>query len=416
MEFTKKSLIKIIQEVESMDVDEMAVRQKGVQSKRKDPITGEMIYPKFVAGWHPDNPTKAGEDGIPDYWILNPTKTEGGEILAVPLDCDEINEFMTKHKDWLDQLKIEYNLEPQIIKCTRGKYHRPVEKALAGGYKPTGQQYDEKETILRKLNPIIDSYFINQRMEKILETRSIPTISRDRKNLDAYGEITNNKIQWGTHSFNSYGTTKDFIKAIKDRILYSAGKVDELSTNFKSLYLARQFNQKYLNWVETKKNNKEYKGKTPKYFLDKYGLETDNLDVTVRLDFRINGLLDMVNNTYKWEVSMLVKFGKKLQDDFTIRGGLRETKEFKITKNVDFELNEPYTEFNNKYTVLDNPSIKQGLIECFDDLVNQIESVKPSYMLSSATATRLDNPNDFLNEQKVDVDLLVNKILKQIKK
>jgi len=409
MEFSKKSLVKIMEEVDSMDVEEMALRKSGKQDIRRNPKTNEIIYPKFVAGWHPDNPTKIGEDGIPDYWVVNPTQTEGSEILAVPLDCEELNEFMEKHKDWLEQLRLEHKLEPQIIACTRGKYHRPVEKALAGGYKPSGEQYDEKESILRKLNPIIDRYFIdNSEMEKILETRSIPTISRDRKHLDAYGEISNNKIEWGTHSYNSYKTSSDFKKAISDRIKYATGRSEDLPDNFKSQYLARQFNLIYQNWESTKKYKQEYKGKTSRYVLDRFGLETDNLDVAVRLDFRINGKLNADQKTYKWDVSMNIKFGKKLSEEFRI-SGLKETQVITSSKEVDIDLSDPYTTFDNKYTVLDNPSILQGLIEAFDDLKNQIQSLKPNYMLGVATATRLDVP-----ESKMEV--LRNKIVQEIKK
>ena len=410
MEFSKKTLIKIMEEVDSMDVGEMALRKSGKQAPRKDPQTGELIYPKFVAGWHPNNPTKVGEDGIPDFWIVNPNQTEGGEILAVPLGCDELTEFMERHKDWFEQLRIEHKLEPQIIHCTRGKFHRPIETALAGGYKPTGQQYDEKESLLRKLNPIIDEYFIdNPETVETLEVRSIPTINRDRKHLDAYGKISNDKIEWGTHSYNSYQGRNDFMKAVTDRVKYSAGKIDKLPEDFKSHYLARQFNQIYTNWIETTKNKKDYKGKTPRYILDRFGLETDNLDVSVRLDFRINGTLNRDNNTYRWEVKMNIKFGKKLQDEYNIQGGLRDTKEIVSTKEVNFELDRPYKEFDNKYTVLDNVSIRQGLIETFDDIVNQIKSIKPSYLLTPATSTRLDLPESKFKN-------LVNKIVKEIKK
>ena len=173
--------------------------------------------------------------------------------------------------------------------------------------------------------------------------------------------------------------------------------------------MARQFNQVYSNWYETKKNEKKYRGKTPRYILDRFGLETDNLDVTVRLDFRIKGTLNRVNSTYRWEVKMIIKFGKKLQDEYTIQGGLRDTKEILTTKEVNFELDRPYTEFDNKYTVLDNVSIKQGLIEAFDDIKNQVQSLKPSYMLGAATSTRLDLPEG-------KIENLINKIIQEIKK
>jgi hypothetical protein len=74
----------------------------------------------------------------------------------------------------------------------------------------------------------------------------------------------------------------------------------------------------------------------------------------------------------------------------TIKGGIQTEREFVSTKQVSYELDEPYTKFNDEYTILDNVSIRQGLIEAFDDIKNQLSSLKSNWMLPTATQTRLD--------------------------
>lgn len=400
MEFTKKNLIKIMEEINSMEVDEMARRPKKVQAPRKG------VIPKVLNGWHPNNPTKPGEEGIPDYWILNPRQIPGAEQLIVPLGCDELSEFMERNKEWLEQLRLEHSLEPQVIACKRSPGEWPVLAAIGHKYKASGKKIKEKQSILRKLNPLLKSSFTSSGVQDLMNTRSFPLVKIDEKNLDRYGEISNEKIDWGTHSFWHYSNSNDFRTAIIQRIKFNNKKAENLPSHNYNDHLARQFNKIYRNWVETKKNQKEYEGKTEKYFLDKFGLENDNLDVSIRLDFRINGDLDMINSTYTWNTFMTLKFGKKLENEFTIQGGLKRDIRLECNKTVNFQLDQPYTEFTSEYTVLDNPSIKQGLIECFSDLINQIQSLSPTHMLVKATASNLD-----LSENKLYN--IIKKVIKE---
>lgn len=410
MEFKKNSLIKIIKEVNSMDVEEMARRQM------KDPVigkytidkkTGELNIPKMVSGWHPDNPTPRGKVGIPDFWIANPEQIAGQERIIVPLGCDELNEFLEKHSDWLQQLRTQYNLEPQVEACERSTGEWPVLDYLGHKYQSSGDRTSTQERLKRRLHPLIKSFFSNDETNKDLEIRSIPKIFVDEKFTDNYTELSNESIEWGTHSFDFYKNIDDFKDLILKRTMYKSGKLDDLPTNMESLHLARQFNKIYRNWVETKKNQKEYEGKTPVYFLDKFGLHSDNLDVAIRQDFRISGTLNN-NNTYNWNVNLGIKFGKKLEQEFTIGGGLVKDYTLSCDKTVNFELDKPYTKFDYDYTVLDNPQIKQGLIECFYDIKNQIMAIKPSSMLPKAVKGRLE-----LRENKVDK--LFDRIIKKLK-
>ena len=86
-----------------------------------------------------------------------------------------------------------------------------------------------------------------------LEKLSIPEIrARDRKHLDRYGKVNNNRIEYATHTFNSYESSQQFLKFVTSRI---TGK--ETPEEFKSYHLARQFNKNYQRWEETRKNTKQ---------------------------------------------------------------------------------------------------------------------------------------------------------------
>ncbi len=113
---TEKYLRRIISESYISDVEEMAYKQKGVRDDK-----GKMV--KYKPFFKEDNDTD-----IPDYWVANPSLQPGAEILVVPLDCQELEDFKNANKEWLDSIQALHNLEPQLAACKRGKYHRPIEK------------------------------------------------------------------------------------------------------------------------------------------------------------------------------------------------------------------------------------------------------------------------------------------------
>jgi hypothetical protein len=218
-------------------------------------------------------------------------------------------------------------------------------------------------------------------MSEKLSKLSIPEVrSRDRKHLDRYGKVNNNRIEYGTHTFNSYESSQQFLKFVTSRI---TGK--ETPEEFKSYHLARQFNKNYQRWEETRKNMSQYVGKTPSYMLDAYGFDESNLDVTVRTDFKINGVL--TNEEYVWTVKFTTKFGRKLKEERYLAGGLDLDKEFVITKRVSLEDGE---EFNEERTIMDSLTIKSGLIEALDELKGRIMALKPIDTLKQANVKKYD--------------------------
>ena len=133
------------------------------------------------------------------------------------------------------------------------------------------------------------------------------------------------------------------------------------------------------------KLSKQYVGKTPAYMLDAYGFDESNLDVTVRTDFKINGVL--TNEEYVWTVKFTTKFGRKLKEDRYLPGGLDLDKEFVITKRISLEGGE---EFNEERTIMDSLTIKSGLIEALDELKGKIMELKPIETLKLANVKKYD--------------------------
>jgi hypothetical protein len=388
---TKNYLRKLISETYSGDVDEMAFKAKGVRDD-KGKIT------KYKPFFREDNTTE-----IPDYWIANPRKIEGEEILVVPLDCEELEAFKDANKEWLEKLQETHNLEPQLATCSRGKYHRPVEKWVEGGYKPTGEKYSESERIKRELFKVIANNLEDETFSESLNKRSIPSvISRDRKNVNQYGKFTNQKIEYATHNYNAYLSAKDFLTSAIARIK------GQDTPEMKTFHMARQFNTKYNNWRADKKMDKKYEGKTEKYMLDAFGLEEKNLDVTVRMDFEIFG--EMIgDNSYSWNVRMTTKIGKKLEEETGLKGGFLDDKTIQTTTTAQIE---PGTEFTDSYTVMDNENIVNALNEAIDNLKSQVESIDPKETLKVATVKRYQiNPVNESLKKKL-IERIIQKVVK----
>jgi hypothetical protein len=364
---TKKYLRKIISETYSGDVEEMAYRAKGVRDNK-----GKIAaYKPF---FREDNNTE-----FPDYWVVNPRKIEGEEILVVPLGCDELESFKESNKEWLEKIQETHSLEPQLAACTRGKFKRPIEKWVEGGYKPTGEKYSESERIKRKLFKVIEENLEDETFSEVLNKRSIPSIiSRDRKNVNQYGKFTNQKIEYATHNYNAYLSAKDFLTTTIARI-----KGQE-TTEMKTFHMARQYNTRYNNWRADKKMDKKYEGKSPKFMLDAFGLEEQNLDVTVRMDLEIFGEL-IGDNSYSWNIRMTTKIGKKLEEETGLKGGFLDDKTIQSTTTAQIE---PGTEFTDSYTVMDNENVFNALNEAINKLKSQVESIDPRETLKVATVKR----------------------------
>ncbi len=391
---TEKYLKTLIRESHGVDVDEMALRQKGMRDEGKPK--------KFQPVWKEDNPTPPGEHGVPDAWILNPTLESGKEKLIVPLDCDELNEFIEKNKEWLDSLGALHKIEPELVACKRTK-DQPRSYKTGTPYYASGEKMSAQEKIKRKLFSVIDGEFTNEEFSEVLNKRSIPTIiARDRKHINLYTRFDNEKIVYETHNYNAYETVQDFLKAAIARV--KGGDTPEMRT----YHLARQYNNNYSNWAADKKNQKQYAGKTDVYKLDAYGLEEKNLDVSIRMDFKISG--EKIGESFTWNVRMTNKIGKKLSDESGLRGGFLDDKLFQSTTTAQLD---PTKQFTDEYTVMDDINVVNALLQAIADLKSQIEAIDPKETLKVATVKQyqIKRPvNEALTEK------LINRIVNKLNK
>ena len=406
-EISKKDLL--VQLQEQADVDEMAYTKKGTQDTSNKLAAFRPIF------------RDGNNTNIPDGWELKKINTiedpntgkkskelvPGSERIWVPLDGMELEAFKEANQEWLDSLADQYGMEPELVAAKKVK-DQPRSGKAGTTYQHSGVNKPATTKIKIELNRLVDEYLCNPEVSAKLERLSIPEIkSRDRKHLNRYGRVDNQEVNYQTHTFNSYLSSTQFLKFVTARI---SGK--KLEDEFKSYHLARQFNQNYMNWEETKKNSKQYLGKTPSYMLDAYGFDEANLDVTVRMDLSIKGQL--LDNQYLWTVRFKTKFGRKLKEDRWVNNGLELDRDEIIRKTAELE---PGIEFNDKMTVMDSLPIKTALIEALDELKNKIMTeFKPVEMLKKANVKQYDitRKND-VNESVKIAKQIVNNIKKSNK-
>jgi hypothetical protein len=346
----------------------------------------------------------------------------GWNVMGTPVlfTCGvDINDFMNEKPDLVAKLKEQFgeDLKWEQGNLTKCKPRRKLDvkdfptddgnvqsKEMDARYVPSGEKMDATTKIKRKLNQLVVEILGNEEVDQRLERLSIPEIrGRDRKHLNRYGEMGNDRILYGTHNFNSYKSGQDFLNAVVSRV---ANK--EVPVEYKSYHLARQFNQNYRKWEDTKKNEKNYQGKTDVYGLDKFGFDEDNLDVTVRSDLQIDGANR--GDRYVWIIQFVVKFGKKLRDQYRISGRLLEDKKIRIQKDVAIE---DGVQFNDEYTVLDNMPIVTGLIEGLTEIKDELfNNMKPIEMLSKAKVKQSEVRESIENQ----VNTISLKILNELKK
>lgn len=399
----KKYLTGLIKESQVSDVKEMAAYRPDDKRDDKGKIT------KAKGLWRDDNPTPKGQKGIPDAWLLNPTKEEGKGKIIIPLVCTEEQEFIEKNREWLDSLGVLYQLEMNFVPCKKPWADEPRSYKTGTPYTPSGAKYSAQEWNNRIIKEIVSENFEDEEFINILNSRSIPAVvARDRKNVSQYGNFENDSIQYATHNNNAYETAEQFQDVVKSRILGTE------QPEFKTFAMARQYNVGYANWKADKKLDKRYEGKTEKYFLDAYGLEQANLDILLRADFEIRGE-KIGDNSFSWNVRLSTKFAKKLPDENSsrLRGSLLDDKLFQATTTAQLD---PNKVFDNDNPIMKDINVVNALIQAIDDLKSQIEAVSPKDILKKAIVKQYQvsaqNPN--LNESLKNK--LVNRIVKKINK
>jgi hypothetical protein len=380
----KKDFINLVLENIS-DVEEMAIRPKKVQAARKDK-EGNLIIPQFVSVWSSQNPTKPGEDGIPDGWIVNANRIAGEERLIIPMGtCNDIIEFVKEKKEILEELRIAHKLNPELFYCVskvnpRGVWHsQPRQIPLKTGWMHKGVYESATETIKRWLYESINLELDNDAMIKFFDDTLIPTVeSRDIKHLDKYSLTNNNEVNYQTHSYLAFKDEDQFLKFVISRM--SGIDIPDKS---KTYYLARQFNDIYRNWEETKKQKPEYKGKTLKYLLDTYGLDPDNTSMVIRMDLKITGKL--MGDTYNWTIQYIVRYGSKLKTDRRIKDGLKLDKDIVVNKSTQLASDRPFedsTKFDS-YTIVDDSNIRGTFYKALSELKNRIVSeIEPIHAMT----------------------------------
>lgn len=406
MEISKEKLMSIISE-SSTELDEWD-KLKAVSRPIKD-----------------DEGTLIGHD-----MLIDPSNPESGRINVI-FTCD-INEFIQSHPELVTKLKEQYgNIKWTTDTCPKYLPHRKEREykslpdndsesnIVARKYVASGEKYDIKENIKRSFNPIIRDEFglesdKGKQFNEILSKRSIPAIIvNDPKFEDRYGDSWDNRrIIYRTHSFNTYENAQSFLKSVVNRI---GGKsTDENNTT----YLARQFNQRYSKWEDTRKSDKKYEGKTDIFQLDRRGFSELNLDVSLKMEFTITGVKTS-DTEFVWTITMKNKFGRKRPDEYRIPngklqpitlqdGGYLDDGLISVSKSVSLD---PEKEFNDTQTIMSDYAVSEGLREAIHDFKAKIEGISPKSALKYANVKRSDieKVNETVNQISLNI---INEIKK----
>jgi hypothetical protein len=405
MEISKEKFMSIISE-SSIEMDEMGdIWSKGKAKSR--PINNE-------------NGELIGHD-----MLIDPDDYTKGRVNVI-FTCD-INEFIESHPDLVAKLKEQYgNIKWTTDVCPKYNPHKkernyqPLPDSeddvdiKSKAYSPSGEKYGIQQAIKRGgFNKIIGEEFglespkgveFNQTLSK----RSIPAIIvNDKKFIDRFvQDWSNDRIEFRTHSFNTYQTAQDFLKTVVARI---AGKgTNEMDTS----YLARQFNRTYTTWSEDKKNQKAYEGKTDVFQLDRRGFSELNLDVSLKMIFEIIGVRE--GDSFTWTITMTNKFGKKRPDEYRISngklkpitlkdGGYLDEGVIRVSKTAQLDPNKTFDEEN---TIISDVAVSEGLREAIYDFKQQIESIEPKSALKYANVRRSDIERVDESIVKLSTDIL----------
>lgn len=426
--YTKEKLLFLIKESLNQDLPEMARPESAVYR----PIS---LYENQIhVGWKKEltvsgNRQKFKEGVVHVGWLLG----DKNPILFNP-DKD-VFEFYEEHKDIILKLYNEYGKEntkwvqesnPKY-QPFRGKNKSPEFKSFPDdeggneddikyGYVSTGESLPLNEKINRVLLDVLYDEFENEteqgrQFQEILSRRSIPTIHpRFREFVDEDLQKMNNNqsVNFRCLAYNSYNSKEDFLELVFNRIT-GEFESEEQKEKMKTHTLARQFNTKYRNWEEDRKNDKRYKGKTNIYKLDRLGFEKLNLDVSLRMTFKVSGINS--GNNFTWKISMLNKFGQKLPTDAYVKekfkevtyrvsfnpGSVLDEKEISSEVNVDIS-NESFDDNRFILDIKSKNPVYDGLIRAIDEFKTRVASIKPKEALKLASIEERD-------VKKSDLDL-----------
>lgn len=252
------------------------------------------------------------------------------------------------------------------------------------------EQRPAETTIKRLLNAAVVDILGTDEVTQRLNKCSLPSIKgRERSHINTYGRIDNERIVYDTHNNHTYKDVREFLTAVQARISNT-----EVPVRFSERHLARNYVVANAKWNETRPMNirwgkDKYRGKTPIYKLDRFGLNPEDDAVTVRTDLKIRGYRDEISDIYKWEVTFTIKFGNRLEQGFKgYEGRLGEFKTLQVDRTVDINPNE---KFSDTHTVLDNRMIYQGLVQALEDMKAKFfKDIKPVQSLGIPSVTQQD--------------------------
>ena len=436
-EILKKDLLNIIQE--ENELDEMG--------QWKDfPVGGRRIYdPEMKKGFTKGKGTKQTKEKQAAHigWDLldNPENPQDTPLKRIIFTKGiDLNEFKETHSDLLEKLKEEFDGDGGFFLTTDSlPYNWPYQKSgriivpLEGGegvintrkgYQHSGKGYSITEKIRRVLYPTLRGFFnydsnTENSLVGVFEERSLPLFHMDDElflNREIKSEDVNNeKIKFETHSFAGYENADNFLNAATQRMTFDDPDKNLLfihkQTGEKEHHLPRQYNKKYTNYSQTKKTQQAYKGLTPVYGLDKYRLESKNIDVILESTIKVDGVRN--GNEYIWVVTYNFSFGRKRPDEKVV-GNLRLVKSITSQKLVNFEIDPQYGEFNEYYTVMDNVEIKNALIEVLSDLGQKIEEEITSEVISNLSSYGLSDIERYQDVNESIVERAVRNVIKEI--
>jgi hypothetical protein len=411
MEFSKEQFIKIMSENYISDLDEM-----GKFWDKQNPIS---------------RPIKDDEGNLIGHDMRVDPFDDNSPRVNVIFTCD-IQEFINSHPDLVAKLKEQYgNIKwtddvcPKYNPHKKKRAYQPIpgaEDQASDIKKRTAQDASTGEKLVGSAR--IKRFFLNylrnnltrseDNFNKELSKRSIPAIVLDdRKYFDRHNDVwTNDKVEFRITAFNTYESGKDFLQKVANRI---SGKTEE---NQDTEHLARQWNNIYRNWEETRKSDKLYQGKTDVFGLDVKGFKEGNFDVSMKMILEIKG--EKIGESFIWTVSMVNKFGRKRPDEYRISGQLKPVElvpggyldEKKLVKSVSVPL-EPNESFTPENTIMDDENVVKGLIDVINEFKSMIIDISPKTALKYATLKRSDVER--VDENK-EIKNVVKDIIMEVKK
>ncbi|MEY3422951.1 MAG: hypothetical protein RIR48_3281, partial [Bacteroidota bacterium] len=193
---------------------------------------------KFPKGAFPLSLERGGSLDRPDKWNIRNPDNPDEYFIVVPIDCEDVDEFISKHEYFLRRSQRVWRANPVFIKCYVGKQLIKPKYQPSGKFnivKPTvdfdkpeyrstsmartakidkGGKASSQEQIKVKINRYMGEVFNkNGEFYDIMVKRSLPPIVFDNRFLNRHNdEITNDSVQLQGLSYIAYDNDMDFLR------------------------------------------------------------------------------------------------------------------------------------------------------------------------------------------------------------